>query len=66
MSPKEYIWLLAHPEVTERYPGEYIAIVGEDVVAHGSDFKKVLQKAEQNGREPFIHKVPLPDRDLIV
>ena len=36
------------------------------VVAHGKDFKKVLNEAERYGKEPFIHKVLPLDKDLIV
>lgn len=62
---KEYEWLLAHPEIEVEYAGQYVAIVGESVVAHGQDFAAVLEKAERFG-EPFIHKVPRADRDLVV
>ena len=50
MLPKEYDWLLSHPEIETEYPGEYIAIVGEEVVAHGKDFRKVLEEAEKAGK----------------
>lgn len=32
MSDMEFNWLIAHPEEAEKYPGEYIAIVGESIV----------------------------------
>ncbi|MFQ6113360.1 MAG: DUF5678 domain-containing protein [bacterium] len=66
MLPKEYNWLLKNPEIETKYAGEYIAIIGESVVAHGKDFKKVLKEAEKYGNEPFIHKVPSSDKELIV
>ncbi len=66
MSYKENSWLLSHPEVIANYPGEYIAIVEESVVAHGRDFKKVLEEAEETGKEPLIHKVPPIDREVVV
>ncbi|MFQ5754061.1 MAG: DUF5678 domain-containing protein, partial [bacterium] len=47
MLPKEYNWLLKNPEIETKYAGEYIAIIGESVVAHGKDFKKVLKEAEK-------------------
>ena len=62
---KEYDWLLAHPEIEVQYSGQYIAIVGDSIVAHGEDFSAVLEEAEKYG-EPFIHKVPRADRDLLV
>jgi len=67
MSDMEFNWLIAHPEEAEKYPGEYIAIVGESIVAHGKDFKAVLAAAErQTGQEPFIYKVPVADREVVV
>ncbi len=66
MLPKEYNWFLRNPEIETKYAGEYVAIIGESVVAHGRDLKKVLKEAEQNGKEPFIHKVPSSDKELIV
>lgn len=66
MNNREFNWLLSHPEIEERYVGEYIAIVGDRIVAHGKDFKKVLEEAEKGDREPFIHKVPPLDKELVV
>jgi len=66
MLPKEYNWLLMNPEIETKYAGEYIAIIGESVVAHGKNFKEVLKDAEKHGKEPFIHKVPSSDKELVV
>lgn len=66
MSNRELNWLLSHPEVEEKYANEYIAIVGDRIVAHGKDFKKVLEEAEKGNRKPFIHKVSPMNKELIV
>ncbi|MCI0617838.1 DUF5678 domain-containing protein [bacterium] len=66
MIPKEYYWLLTNPEIASKYAGEYIAIIGESIVAHGKDFQKVLNDAEKFGEQPFIHKVPTSDKELVV
>jgi hypothetical protein len=67
VSSREFNWLIAHPEEAQKYPGEYIAIVGESIVAHSKDFKAVLAAAEsQTGKEPFIYKVPPADREVVV
>ncbi len=66
MLPKEYNWLLKNPEIETKYAGEYIAIIGESVVAHGKNFKEVLKEAEKHGKNPFIHKVPSSDKELAV
>jgi hypothetical protein len=48
-------------------PANIIAIVGESIVAHDKDFKAVLAAAEsQTGQEPFIYKVPVADREVVV
>jgi uncharacterized protein DUF5678 len=63
----EFHWLLTHPEEIQKYPGEYLALVGESIVAHGKDFQAVLATAEaQTGQEPFIYKVPLAGREEVV
>ena len=47
-----------HFEETAKYAGEYIAIVGEEIVAHGSDFLKVAKEAKKVAPRPLFHKVP--------
>ena len=54
----EYNWLVDHPEETAKYAGEYIAIVGEKIVAHGSDFLEVSKEAKKVAPRPLFHKVP--------
>ena len=66
MPKKEFTWLLEHSEIEEDYAGEYIAIVDETVVAHGKDFKKVLEEAKTHGKEPLFHKVPVADKEQAV
>ncbi len=66
MSNEELNWLLSHPEIEEKYVGEYIAIAGDKIVAHGRDFKKVLEKAGKEHTEAFIHKVLPVDKELVV
>lgn len=61
----EFNWLVSHPEITSRYAGEYIAVIGEAVVAHGKNLKAVLSEARKLGR-PLIHKVRTTDKELIV
>ena len=63
---KEFRWLVAHPEIDAQYPGEYVAIVGEAVVAHGEDLEEVLQEAEKVGTDPLLHKVHRIDKELVV
>jgi len=51
---------------TERYSGEWIAIVDGEVVASGNDAEKVYDEAERKypGKELSIAKVP--DKQILV
>ena len=66
MLKKQYNWFLEHPDVEEKYAGEYIAIVSNQVVAHGNDFREVLEEAKKYGEEPLFHKVPAADKEQVV
>ncbi len=66
MLPKEHAWLINHTEIEQKYAGEYIAILDESLVAHGRDLKQVFQEAKKHGANPYIHKVPRSDKDLVV
>ena len=64
---KEHNWLSEHPEETLRYAGEYIAVVGEEIVAHGKTVGEVLKVARaKTGKNPLIDKVLSPDKEWIV
>jgi len=58
---KEFVWLAEHSEEEAKHKGEYIAVVGERIVAYGSDLKKVLKEAQKYSPYPLIHKVPKED-----
>ena len=55
---KEFKWLSSHPEERLNYLGEYIAVVGTKIIAHGKDPVKVLEKAKKYSPDPFLAKVP--------
>ena len=40
-----------------RYPGEYVAWIGNEIAAHGKDLKEVVGKAEKRGERFVIEKV---------
>ncbi|MDI6793287.1 MAG: DUF5678 domain-containing protein [bacterium] len=45
MREYEHNWLANHPEITKEYRGEYVAVIGEKIVAHGTDIDKVIDSA---------------------
>lgn len=51
---KEYLWLVNHPEVEAQYPGEWIAVHGDHIVAHGRDLEEVLKKISSLKPSPHI------------
>jgi hypothetical protein len=67
MLTKEHNWLLSHPEIIAAYAGEYIAVIDEQIAAHGKNFKQVLEEAEKKyGKTPLIHKVPKANFAMVV
>lgn len=59
---KEYQWFAKHSlEISRKFRGENIAIVGSKIVAHGKDFKKVARKAQKVSPNPLFAKIPKED-----
>jgi hypothetical protein len=56
----EMSWLQAHQEeLRHTYPGEWIALEGQNVVAHAPDLPTLLQAATEAGHpHPFVSLVP--------
>lgn len=66
MGNKALNWLISHSEIEEKYVGEYVAIGEDGIVAHGKDFKKVLEEAEMKEKEVYMHKVFPIDKEMVV
>ena len=50
-----------HPELEQQLAGEWVALDGEELIAHGHDLADVLQRASLAGHpHPFITRVPDP------
>lgn len=54
----ESFWLSEHPEIQEKYRGEYIAVSGKKVIAHGKHLREVMKRAKKTDPDPLICKVP--------
>lgn len=50
-------------KLMEKYEGEYVAIVGGEIVAHGMDGKKVYDRARRVSPESkiFLGQVPMKE-----
>lgn len=58
MKEVESTWLAKHPEVRKKYRGEYIAVSGQRVLAHGKILKDVMEQARKTDPNPLICKIP--------
>lgn len=54
----EFDYVVSNPAVVTKYIGAWIAVVGKEVVATGSDAREVFEaaKAKYPDKEPFIMK----------
>jgi hypothetical protein len=64
MKKIESLWLAEHSEIREKYRGEYIAVSGKQIIAHGKHLRDVMKKARKVDPDPLICKVP-PQEILI-
>ncbi len=63
---KDFQWLCEHSlEISRKYPGEYIAIADEKIIAHDKDFKKMMEEAKKIDPEPLVGDVPIPGRLIV-
>jgi len=58
MKEMESSWLAEHPEIRGKHRGEYIAISGKRVIAHGKHLRDVMKQARKIDPDPLICKVP--------
>ncbi len=61
----EFQYLTSNP--LEEFSGEYVAVVGEEVVAHGPTATDVYAKAQATkpGCKPLLAKIPRPEQAFI-
>lgn len=48
----------------DKYRGEWLAWVGNKIVAHGKDFNAVVDEARKIDKDPIFDKVP--EKDILV
>jgi predicted DNA-binding antitoxin AbrB/MazE fold protein len=53
---REFSWLQRNKEA---FAGQWVALDGDALIAHGSDGREVTQRAWQQGvKEPFVARIP--------
>ena len=62
----EYEWLCAHPAVVRKHAGEWIAIYGQKVIAHGKDGDEVIQDAQHVTPDYVFAYIEDDDEDLVL
>ena len=63
---REFEWLENHQEEKRKYKGEYIAVVGERIIAHGVNLAQVIAKAKKMSEKPLIAAVPEGEELMII
>ncbi len=53
-------------ELMDKYEGEYVAIVGKRIIAHGRDGKKVFDKAQKANPRSTIFLVQVPTEEAMI
>ena len=57
----ELDWLTHHPRQVRRFTGQWVAILDEEIVAHGRSVAAVMQAARRripSDRLPLVTKIP--------
>ena len=52
MKALESSWSAEHPEIREQYRGEYVAVSGKRVIAHGKHLRDVMKQAREVDPDP--------------
>jgi hypothetical protein len=55
-----------HPKALRPYVGEYVAVYGDRVVAHGKDGGYVIREARKQAPRHLLAYIPDEDEDMIL
>ncbi|MBM3241359.1 hypothetical protein FJZ31_34190 [Candidatus Poribacteria bacterium] len=58
-------WLAEHPEICEEYIGEFIAILTEEIIAHGKNEQEVLEQADKVS-DDYVLTYLYPREEMII
>jgi hypothetical protein len=63
---RELEWRRTHPEALGAFANEWVALEGEQIVAHGKDALQVVTEARARGiQTPYVFFVESPHEDVI-
>jgi hypothetical protein len=58
-------WLAEHPEICEQHVGEFIAILGDEIIAHGKNEQEVLEQADRIS-DDYVLTYLYPHEEMII
>ena len=58
-------WLAEHPAICEQYVREFIAILGEEIIAHGKNEQDVLEQADKIS-DDYVLTYLYPHEEMII
>ena len=62
----EHEWMARHPRALRAYVGEYVAVCGEQVVAHGKHGGRVIAEARKRAPRHVLAYIPEGDEDMVL
>ncbi len=63
---RELEWRIAHPETLAAVANEWVALEGEEIIAHGRDPLQVVKEATEKGiRTPYVFFVEHPEDKIV-
>lgn len=62
----EHVWMCEHPRALRPYVGEWIAVYGEKVIAHGKDCGKVIAEAKATAPHHLLAYLDDEEEGLIL
>ena len=64
---QEIEWRRAHPEVLQRFENKWVALEGQEIIAHGEDAADVIKVARARGiKKPYVFFVEPKDENVIM
>jgi Family of unknown function (DUF5678) len=62
----EIAWRQTHPEMFRQHEGNWVALEGERIVAHGADLVRVVAEAREKGiKPPYVFRVECLDSEVV-
>ena len=54
MRREEHRWLFDHLDIVRQFTGEWIAVLDDEIIAHGKDFQNVMDEGRKIHPNPLL------------